>query len=206
MMLHALLVIATLAGCSKDKDNDKAAPPAPAPAPAQAPTSAPASTEVSAEERARAAGIVGELKKSLVGALQTALQQGAPAAVSACHGMAPGLAASLSRDGITVGRTTRKPRNPQNAATGWRVDALAEMEKLHAEGKIAGATFTRRLPDGRAAYAEPLVIQELCLTCHGASVAPEVTTILAEKYPADQATGYALGDLRGIAWVELPAR
>jgi hypothetical protein len=29
--------------------------------------------------------------------------------------------------------------------------------------------------------------------------------VLAEKYPGDQATGYAVGDLRGLAWVELPA-
>jgi len=54
------------------------------------------------------------------------------------------------------------------------------------------------------AYAEPLGIQEVCLTCHGTSVAPEVTAAIAPKYPDDQATGYALGDLRGIAWVELP--
>jgi len=34
--------------------------------------------------------------------------------------------------------------------------------------------FARRLPDGRTAYAEPLVIQELCLTCHGATLAADV--------------------------------
>ena len=119
--------------------------------------------------------------------------------------MAPGLAASLSRDGIAVGRATRKPRNPKNAATGWQADALAELETKHRDNKLAGAIFTRRLPDGRAAYAEPLVIQDLCLACHGANVAPEVRAILAETYPADLAIGYAVGDLRGIAWVELPA-
>jgi hypothetical protein len=121
--------------------------------------------------------------------------------------MAPALAQSLSKDGITVGRATRKPRNPKNEAAGWQADALAQFERMQeAKQPLAGATFTRRLPDGRGAYAEPLVIQELCLTCHGASVAPEVQTILAQKYPGDRATGYAVGDLRGIAWVELPAK
>jgi hypothetical protein len=121
--------------------------------------------------------------------------------------MAPGLAASLSRDGVSVGRATRKPRNAANEVTGWQADALVEFEKLHADKTaLAGKRFTRRLADGRAAYAEPLVIQEVCLTCHGATIAPEVQAVLAEKYPADKATGYALGDLRGVAWVELAAQ
>lgn len=185
VMIRAMVVGSIVAGCSK------AAPP---------------TDNVRAEERARAAAIVGELKKSLVGALQGALARGAPSAITVCHEMAPGLVSTLSRDGITVGRATRKPRNPKNEARGWQADALAELEGVQRENKLAGATFTRRLPDGRAAYAEPLVIQELCLACHGPNVGPDVRAILAEKYPTDQATGYAVGDLRGIAWVELPAR
>jgi hypothetical protein len=193
MIARAAACVLIVTACSKDK-----APPAPAPAPAAA--------AVTGDERARAAGIVGELKKTLVGALTGALGQGAPAAVEACHGMAPALAASLSKDGITVGRATRKPRNPGNEAAGWQADALADFERMHADKQpLAGASFTRRLPDGRAAYAEPLVIQELCLACHGTAIAPDVQAILAQKYPTDRATGYALGDLRGVAWVELPA-
>jgi hypothetical protein len=188
MTVRAAACALILTACSKDS-----APPA-APPP------------VTGDERARAAAIVGELKKTLVGALTSALGEGAPAAVEACHGMAPALAASLSKDGITVGRATRKPRNPHNNATGWQADALADFERMHADKQpLAGASFTRRLPDGRAAYAEPLVIQELCLACHGAAIAPDVQAILAQKYPSDRATGYAVGDLRGVAWVELPA-
>jgi hypothetical protein len=160
---------------------------------------------VTAEETARAASIVGELKKSLLGALTNALGQGAPSALAACHTMAPGLAASLSRDGVTVGRATTKPRNPSNQASGWQAEAIASFEQMHAaKTALAGKSFTRRLPDGRAAYAEPLVIQEVCLTCHGATLGADVQQVLAEKYPNDKATGYALGELRGVAWVELP--
>jgi hypothetical protein len=189
-MTARLVAFAFLASCAKDK----AAPPPPP------------SAEVSAADKARGAAIVGELKKSLVGALTSALEQGAPSAVSACHTMAPGLAAALSRDGVTIGRATRKPRNPKNEATGWQADALGEFERTHADkAPLAGTSFARRLPDGRVAYAEPLVIQEMCLTCHGTNVAPDVQAVLAENYPTDQATGYSLGDLRGVAWVELPA-
>jgi hypothetical protein len=187
----AVCLFVVVASCSKES-----APPPPPPAP----------IDVTAEERARAAAIIGDLKKTLVGALTSALAQGAPSAIEACHTMAPALAASLSKDGITVGRATDKPRNPKNAATGWQADALAELHKLHADKQpLAGKTFTKRLPNGRAAYAEPLVIQELCLACHGTNVAPEVQAVLAQQYPGDRATGYSVGDLRGVAWVELPA-
>lgn len=163
------------------------------------------SADVGAGDKARGAAIVAELKRSLVGALQGALAQGAPSAITACHEMAPAIATALARDGVTVGRTTRKPRNSANAARGWQAEALTEIERQVA-AHTAGAVYTRRLPDGRIGYAEPLIVQELCLTCHGANVAPEIKSVLAARYPEDTALGYAVGDLRGIAWVELPAR
>jgi len=166
----------------------------------------PASPELSADARARGAALIGELKRSLVGALTKAMGQGVPAAIATCHSEAPALTAAVAREGATIGRATRKPRNPRNAATGWQADALAQFESVVAAGKpLAGQTFARSLPDGRIAYGEPLVIQELCLTCHGAALAPEVAAELAARYPDDRATGYAVGDLRGVAWVELPA-
>lgn len=192
-----------LVACSKSKES---APPPTAEATATESAPPPAAAEVTEAERARAAAIIGELKKSLVGALTSALGQGAPSAIEVCHTMAPALADSLSQAGVTVGRATRKPRNPKNEARGWQAEALAELERMHAEGQpLAGKSVVKRLPDGRAAYAEPLVIQELCLACHGENLAPEVQSVLAAKYPNDRATGYKLGDLRGVAWAELPA-
>jgi hypothetical protein len=182
-----LLVLLLAAGCGT-----KDAPPAAAPA-----------IDPAAIDQGKA--IIGDLKKSLLERLVPAMQEGTASAITICNTEAPAIAASLSRDGIVVGRATRKPRNPANLALGWRDEAIAHFEKLHAEKALAGATFARRLDDGRIAYAEPLVIQELCTSCHGTAIAPDVQTALAERYPADKATGYAVGDLRGIAWVELPA-
>jgi len=208
MRLALLLVLAV--GCGKDKAD---APPAPGErAGATAGSAAASSTTegtatISEESRARAATLVGELKKSLLGAVTAALNEGAPKAIEACHAMAPALTAAVAREGAVVGRATRKPRNPANAASGWQADALSHFEQLVASGTpLAGATFTRMLDGGRAAYAEPLVIAEVCTTCHGTQVADDVKAVLAEKYPADQATGYVVGDLRGVAWVELPAK
>lgn len=185
--LVALLVPLALAGCKRKAATPPAEPPAPA-------------------EVARAKAKVGELKKTLVGKLTAAMSEGIPAAIAVCNTDAPAIAASLSTDGAVVGRATRKPRNPKNLAAGWQAEALARFEAAVASGKgLDGAGFARRLPDGRTAYAEPLVIQELCVACHGTALAPEVTAALAERYPGDQATGYRVGDLRGIAWAELPA-
>lgn len=166
----------------------------------------PPAPEVTPEQRTRAAALIAELKKSLVGAVTQAMGQGLPAAIETCHTQAPALTAAVAREGATIGRATRKPRNPKNEATGWQADALAHFEKLAADkSPLAGQSFSRVLAGGRIAYAEPLVIQELCLGCHGQALTPEVQAIIAKNYPTDRATGYSLGDLRGVAWVELPA-
>lgn len=156
-------------------------------------------------QRERGKQAVGALKKRLVERLTAAIGEGAPQAIAVCSAEAPAIAAELSKDGVEVGRATRRPRNPANAVAGWQDDALADFEARVARGEpLDGASFVRRLPDGRTGYAEPLVIQPLCTTCHGAALTPEVAAALAERYPHDQATGYAVGDLRGIAWAELP--
>jgi hypothetical protein len=190
MKPRAVLVLVALvaAGCQSKPKKERVEPP-------------------DAESIVAGKGVVLALKRNLKGALEKELPNGAAGAVTACHAMAPALAAQLARDGIQVGRVTRKPRNPKNVPAGWTEDALARFEKMKTEGKLVdGMTYARRLPDGRTAYAEPLLVQDMCLACHGTEIAPEVKAVLAEKYPSDQATGYAVGDLRGLAWVELPGQ
>ena len=49
------------------------------------------------------------------------------------------------------------------------------------------------------------MVQALCTKCHGAAIAPDVQAAVAAAYPTDQATGYAEGALRGLAWAEYRA-
>jgi hypothetical protein len=177
---HLLLLLVLAAACRRD-----AAP-----------------REVKATDLERGHAIASALKKSLLSELTTAMGQGIPAAIDVCRQRAPAIAAELSRDGATVGRATRRPRNPMNEAASWRSDAIAHFEALRARGEPL-AQFSRVLPGDRIAYAEPLVIVELCTTCHGTSIAPETASAIAANYPNDQAIGYAVGDLRGVVWVEL---
>lgn len=143
---------------------------------------------------------VGRFKRELKGALTAALAEGGPThALAVCQREAPRLAAAASRPGLAIGRATLRPRNPDNLAAGWKLDAYHALEKATDR---ATATYSVELPSGAFAYAEPLVIDSVCLTCHG-SVGNDVAAALHERYPDDRATGYALGDFRGIAWAEV---
>jgi hypothetical protein len=150
-----------------------------------------------APERARAA--VGRFKRELKAALTAALAEGGPGhALAVCQREAPRLAAAAAAEGLTIGRATLRPRNPDNLAVGWKLDAY----NVLAQGGSA-ATYTAELPSGVFVHAEPLMIDGVCLTCHGGAVTGDVAAVLRELYPEDRATGYALGDFRGIAWAEV---
>jgi hypothetical protein len=210
-----LVLIALVAACKKDEPKpepaaEPAAPPAepeakpaidaPEPAGAAAARIAP---DVASEKVDKGKAAIGNLKKGLLGALTKALEGGAAGAVETCSVEAPKLAAA--QEGVAVGRMTRRTRNPANAVAGWQEEALAHFEGLVAAGAtLDGAVFARTLDSGKVGYAEPLVVADLCLVCHGDAVAPEVTSVLAAKYPDDRATGYHVGDLRGLAWAEVP--
>lgn len=197
--MRGVSLLAGLLALTACKGDEPAKAPAKVPASATAPSAPPADAE--------GQRIVGALKQRLLARLTEAMKGGPAAAIEVCNTEAPAIAASLAQGGVTIGRATRRPRNPANLAAGWQAEALAHFEQLRqGGGSLDGATWTRSLPEGRTAYAEPLVIKELCVVCHGAAdaLAPEVKASLAARYPADQATGYAPGDLRGVAWVELP--
>jgi hypothetical protein len=61
------------------------------------------------------------------------------------------------------------------------------------------------LPDGRVRYMRAIVTDGVCLACHGASLAPEVAAAIDERYPEDEARGFAPGDLRGAFTITWPA-
>lgn len=151
-------------------------------------------------EEAKAA--LAPLKQQLMGALKGALDEGGPMkAVDVCQLKAPAIAAGASHDGVTVGRTSHKLRSPDNAPRAWMKPLLEE----YASGPKAPGSFkTVELEGGGLGYVEPIYVQPMCLSCHGAELAPEVSSAIAARYPGDQATGFREGDFRGLFWVELP--
>jgi hypothetical protein len=156
------------------------------------------------ESKWKAAGAEAVLpfKKSLKAALVGGMQEGPAAAVSACRVEAPKLAEAASVGGVRVGRASSKVRNPANAAKPW-MQALIEQYETDPERREPAVVAVDAATVG---YVEPIFLQPLCVTCHGATIAPELQQKLNDLYPGDQATGYEAGDFRGIFWAELPRK
>ncbi|MGR8921910.1 MAG: Tll0287-like domain-containing protein [Gammaproteobacteria bacterium] len=144
--------------------------------------------------------VLGEFKRSLMQALQVGMASGIAPAIEACRVAAPELAASLGGEGVRIGRSSHRLRNPDNAPPAWLVPLM--------DAYLADADDRRprqvALPDGRTGYTEPILLKPMCVTCHGERLAPDVAEAIAVRYPEDAATGFKAGELRGVFWVEYP--
>ena len=149
----------------------------------------------------RGAEIILPFKQQLKQALQKGMAKGPVAAVNACHLEAPAIGRSFTADNIRVGRSSHRLRNPVNRPSAWMKQVIDD----YLSAPDAKQPVAVRLADGRIGYAEPIVTQPQCLTCHGDAIAPAVQAKLFELYPADQATGFDTGELRGIFWAEFDA-
>ena len=173
-------------------------------APAPAPRGPLQIEEMNAQTKAqsdRALAARDALMKALGGRLLgTVTSDGAVAAISICKDAAPEIQARIAGEhGVKIGRTSFKLRNPANAPPAWAAAAVDDRVEEPAWFGLAGGALGALLP---------IHIQPLCTKCHGPAdtVSAEVKGALAKEYPGDHATGFAIGDLRGWFWVEVPAR
>lgn len=166
--------------------------------------------EVTWDERSRA--LADQLMSELKAELGQAIQQGGPvAAVAVCKSRAPQIAARLSESsGADVGRTAIRWRNPANAPDDLE---RAVMQGFAAELSSALPATTappEAIVESRSAqgterlYLRAIIMQPVCLACHGATLTPELATIIAREYPQDAATGFETGQLRGAVTVRWP--
>ncbi|MEX2479897.1 MAG: DUF3365 domain-containing protein [Gammaproteobacteria bacterium] len=156
----------------------------------------------SEEETALARGkaLVAPFKSELMSTLSSALNAGPAAAVVACRVEAPALANDSAPAGVRLGRASDRLRNPANRAPDWVAPLLAD----YLAGIVPRAPRSVFVGDGRRGYVEPIVIQSMCLTCHGERLSDDVQARLDTFYPEDRATGYRVDELRGVFWVEHP--
>lgn len=145
-------------------------------------------------------GLAEGLKEKLVGAMK---EGGPVAALDVCKLDAPKITGEQSKaSGVTVARSALKFRNPDNAPDAFEKRVMekfvadlkggADAAKLeHGETVVEGGKKTFR-------YMKPIMTAgNPCLACHGAELKPEVAAKIKDLYPADQATGFAAGDMRG---------
>ena len=156
---------------------------------------------VSQADMDRAQSTLVPFKEQLVDALMGTLQEGSPEeAIHICREKAPEIDAQLSVNGVHMGRTSHKTRNPDNAPEPWVEPLMAEY--------LANPTDTGPravyVDDTTLGYVEPIYVMSFCLSCHGSSVEPALLEQIQSVYPQDQATGFKADDLRGLFWVTLP--
>ncbi len=147
---------------------------------------------------------ISALQRRLSARLMEELQKGGPArAVAVCRDEAQALTAETVRSqGIRVGRTSHRLRNPGNAAPSWArrlVEAGAGRKAAAVEALVVD------LGD-RVGVLRPVPTAAMCVQCHGPveRLSPDVTAFLQASYPGDQAVGFEEGDLRGFIWAEAP--
>lgn len=147
--------------------------------------------------------------KALGGALKAKLQQaiqsgGLEAGVNECQIAAGPIAETLSQNGWTVGRTALKVRNPDNSPDSWEREQLVLFSQLlsnatqdNANPKRPLETYQYNSESGEFRYMMAIEQGQVCMACHGDSIAPSVKQTILKHFPNDQATGFELGDLRG---------
>ena len=152
--------------------------------------------------------------KELGGKLQSAMAEaGAINAIGVCNLEAPAIANRVSTDNqVKVSRVGTRTRNPiMGVPNAWQTKALAQFETGLARGdKPADMEFSETVskPDGGKEfhYAKPILMQPMCLSCHGNSeqISAEVKAKLSELYPNDKAIDYQAGQLRGAVVLTRP--
>lgn len=172
----------------------------------------PAEKTVDAKALEETRAVAGQLTTQLGGRLKAELSANGPeAAIAVCKQAAPEIAGKLSAEkNWQVGRVGTRLRNAANAPNGWQQKALNQFSERLAKGeKPDTLEFTQIEKDGGKhylRYAKAIVLQPMCVTCHGTPEAiPEgVKARLKQEYPTDQATGYQPGELRGAVVIRRP--
>jgi hypothetical protein len=170
---------------------------------AEATTSDPGTDASLAEARRLAGDLTGTIRELLIRELKEGRFEGA---LRACSETAQQVTAAWrERTGAKGRRVSLRLRNPENAPDAYERAVLEELDRLNTAGRLPEEHY--RVVEGAEGpvlrYLKPMVANQLCLKCHGPveGLAPEIRSQLAERYPEDRATGYAVGDLRGAVSV-----
>ncbi|ABK45915.1 conserved hypothetical protein [Magnetococcus marinus MC-1] len=153
-----------------------------------------------AESRDAVKQFFGKLK----GTLMQGMKAGGPnAAMTVCNTAATGIAKQASASyGGSVGRTSLKLRNTDNAPDAWELGVLESFESRLAAGEDPAKMEHHEVVsmDGKQVFRYMKAIPTAakpCLACHGEKIDPTVEITLNRLYPEDKARGYTEGQIRG---------
>jgi hypothetical protein len=152
------------------------------------------------DEKLREEGkeIISETFIALSGKLQKAMETGGVEyALTYCNESALGLTDSLAKaHNVDIKRTSLKYRNSGNKPNAEEVAMLTRFqEKLDRSEMILPEVV-----DGEkyAVFYAPIILQDMCLKCHGSKTEMVHYDVIQSFYPDDMAFDYRQGDLRGM--------
>lgn len=157
-----------------------------------------------------ARGVAMSVPPRLLAVLQEEIARGGPeGAIEVCREKGPQMAKEASeKSGWNVRRVSLKNRNPKAVPDAWERAVLEDFDRRAAAGENP-ATLERGeivADNGTRVYRymKALPVQPLCLNCHGtdATMSPATRAKLAERYPDDKGTGYAVGQIRGAMTIK----
>jgi hypothetical protein len=145
-----------------------------------------------------------EIRKAHLTEITRALASGGPGgAIQVCHQSSAGVIERVKREkGFDLGRTSDRLRNPTNLPKPW---AEAVVKKYAGARATSVDGFYVNLGD-RVGVIRPVEEAAICSGCHGPAdrLEPRVRKELQDRYPADRATGFMPGEIRGWLWAEIP--
>ncbi len=154
--------------------------------------------------------------QSLSSKLGQAVQEGGISyALQFCNVEALPITDSLSaHHSVELRRASHRPRNPANRADSLEMKTIRSyLSQLEDQGPGRDEDQKELKPriykdKEQIIYHAPIMINKgLCLNCHGsegAQIQEKNLELIRQLYPDDEATGFEIGELRGIWSVEFP--
>ena len=207
-LLMSSVVVFGVVSCEKQSSSNAAACPLPSVSNEVVggqPVAGSAANERRAVALERGKQIASEAMKKLSGRLASALESGGVSnALSACSVEALPLTRAVAQSNeVVLRRVTHRPRNPTNRADEVELKILeAFRRQLETAEASSVAPVAVSGPGVAATFYAPIVLNNpLCLNCHGqpgTDIRPANLAVIERLYPDDEATGFRLGDLRGM--------
>jgi len=167
------------------------------------------SQEIS-KQKVRKAGqlVASEAAKELSGNLGKAISEGGVShAINFCNVEAMPLTQQLSEKlRVDIKRATHKPRNPANLADVEELQVIKKWQSQLESGEDIKPVLNKR-QSYYEFYAPIRINNTLCLQCHGqrgTDISPENVELLSSLYQGDRATGFNMGDIRGMWAITMP--
>ena len=158
------------------------------------------------KHKAELSGYAKEYMMGLKSVLVKNMQEGGVMkAINVCSDTAADMTNIYSeQNNVIVKRVSFKNRNDNNSPDSFESKAILHFEDLLKSGKLTSdVSLIENVEIDKkdiVKFAKPIMVEAPCLNCHGTyeQISKEAAEVISAKYPNDKATGYKIGDLRGV--------